>query len=187
VISIKVLLVNCVSDFVMQKASIPLGLLSIATYLTNNGNSVKIYDRCVDRGGIKKYLNSFSPDIVGISALAFKSFPDAIKVSAIVKKKKIPVVWGGAIPSLVPELILKSGFVDYVVMGDGEITFLALINAIIFKIPLYKVDGLAFFDNGIIVTNKARAVADLAQLPIINFSFVDPKNIFLNTRFVKRC
>lgn len=87
----KVLLINSDSLYVKQKAAIPLGLLSIATYLNANGHTVRIYDRAVDKGSVKKHLDEFGPDIVGIAAPA--SFDDAIKVSKIVKKKNIPVIW----------------------------------------------------------------------------------------------
>jgi len=162
----------------MLKTAIPLGLLSIATYLTNNGHTVKIYDRSVDASGIKKTLNSFMPDIVGISAIGFRSFPDAIKLSKIIKNSGLNVVWGGHIPSLIPEIVLNSGAVDYVVMGEGEITWLALLNAITGETQLSEIDGLAFVENGAFVVNKKRDFTDLSQLPIIDFSFVDPKKYF---------
>lgn len=174
----KVLLINARSSFVMLKTAIPLGLLSIATYLKNNGHTVKIYDRSVDKCSLIKSLNLFSPDIVGISAIGFRSFPDAIKLSKTIKNKKLTVVWGGHIPSLIPEIVLKSGVVDYVVMGEGEITWLALLDAITGKMQLSEIDGLAFVKKGDPVVNKKRDFADLSQLPIIDFSFVNPKKYF---------
>jgi len=177
---LKVLLINAEAFHVKHKAAIPLGLLSIATYLTNNGHEVKIFDRTVESGSIKKHLISFLPDIVGIAAPSFKCFPDAIKISKIVKDDNIPVVWGGPITTLLPDIVLKSGFVDYVVMGEGEITFLDLINSIIYKTPLHSVDGLAYIENGEIIINRDRDFADLSQLPVIDFSFVDPKKYFVS-------
>jgi anaerobic magnesium-protoporphyrin IX monomethyl ester cyclase len=182
----RVLLVNSVSYYVKQKAAIPLGLLSLATYLTNNGYTVQIYDRTVDGGSLKKRMNSFLPDIVGVSSLGIKSFDDAMKVSKAVKKRGVPVVWGGHIPSLIPELVLKSGLVDYVVIGDGEITFLALLQALVEKSPLRAVEGLAFFENGEAVINKEREDADLSQLPVINFSYIKPEKYFLSNMGCKK-
>jgi len=182
----KVLLINSEPFHVEQKPAIPLGLLSIATYLTQHGHNVQIYDRVIEGGNIKKHLISFSPDIVGISAIGIKSFPDAIKVSKAVKKKRIPVVWGGQISSLLPEIVLKTGVVDYVVMGEGEITMLSLLDAITNKTPLSDVDGLAYFEAGLIKTNRQRDFADLAQLPIIDWSFVNPKEYFIKDVSSKR-
>ena len=170
----KVLLFNAISNCVKEKSVIPLGLLSIATYLTENGHTVRIADRTVERSGVNKNIKSFSPDIVGISVISSKSFDDGMKISRIVRKHNIPVVWGGLTPSFIPEIILKSGIVDFVVMGEGEITLLALINAITQRTPFCEVDGLAFIGNGVITVNEERAPIDLAQLPAIDFSFVDP-------------
>ena len=175
----KVLLVNSMSYYVKQKAAIPLGLLSLATYLSQNGHTARIYDRTVEGGSIAKQLNAFNPDIVAVSSLGIKSFQDAIKVSKTAKKKNIPVVWGGQIPTLIPELVLKSGFVDYVIMGDGEITFLALLEAIMNTESLREIDGLAYCENGVVVMNKEREDADLSQLPVIDFCFIDPSKYYV--------
>jgi radical SAM superfamily enzyme YgiQ (UPF0313 family) len=175
-----------VSDYVKQKAAIPLGLLSIATYLTQNGHTVRIYDRAVEGGRVKKYLDSFSPDFVGISSLGGRSFDDAMKVSKDVRKYNIPVIWGGPMPSLIPEILLKSGNVDFVIMGDGEITFLALINSIVNNTTLREIDGLAFIENGTPVINKDREFADLSEFPVIDFSFVDPRKYYFRNRSCKR-
>jgi anaerobic magnesium-protoporphyrin IX monomethyl ester cyclase len=182
----KILLINAEAFHIKHKAAIPLGLLSIATYLTQNGHTVKIFDRTVENGKLEKLLDSFSPDITGIAAPAFKCFSDAVKVSKIIKKRDIPVVWGGAITSLTPEIVLKSGVVDYVVMGEGEITFLELITAFTAKTSLREVDGVAFLENNEIVINKDRDFADLADLPVIDFSFVDPKKYFVENVGCKR-
>lgn len=176
----RVLLINSKALHAKHKAAMPLGLLSIAKYLTDNGHTVKLYDRAVETVSLKKYLDSFAPDFVGISALSVKRFPDAIKISKIIKARNIPIAWGGQIPSAIPELILKSGVVDYVVVGEGELTFLALLNAIIEKTSFRDVDGLAFLENGVLVVNKEREFANLAEFPILDFSFVDPGEYFIN-------
>lgn len=175
----RILLVNSISYYVKQKAAIPLGLLSLATYLTQNGHAVRIYDRTVEGSSVSKQISAFAPDIVGVSSLGIKSFNDAMKVSKAAKKKNIPVVWGGQIPTLIPELVLKSGCVDYVIMGDGEITFLALLEALENKAPLRAVDGLAYLENGVAVINREREDVDLSLLPVIDFRFVEPEKYYV--------
>ena len=175
----KVLLINAEAFHIKHKAAIPLGLLSLATYLEKNGHVAKIYDRTVDSMGITKVLNAFIPDIVGISAPSFKCFSDAVKLSKAVRRRKIPVVWGGAITSLIPEIVLKTGVVDYIVIGEGEITLLELVNAITGKTSPADIDGLAYIESGKTVINPVREFADLADLPIIDFKFVDPKKYFV--------
>lgn len=175
----RVLLINAEAFHVKHKAAIPLGLLSIATYLDGNGHEVQIFDRTVESTSLSKKLNSFLPDVVGIAAPSFKCFSDAVKISKVVKKRKTPVVWGGPITSLMPDIVLKTEVVDYVVMGEGEITFLELINAIGDRSSVSGIDGLAYVENEKVVINTEREFADLADLPIIDFKFVDPKRYFV--------
>ena len=181
-----ILLINACSKYVKQKAPLPLGLLSIATYLKENGHSVVIYDRAVEGASVKKYISSFMPDIIGISVPGSMSIDDALRLSKSVKKHDIPVVWGGPTASLIPELVLKSGLVDYVVMGDGEMVFLELIKALNMKTPLSEITGLAYIKNGEPVINKKRKLVDLAELPIIDFTFVDPTRYYFQNRGCKK-
>lgn len=175
----RVLLINAATLHVTQKPGIPLGLLSIAKFLTNAGHTVKIYDRPVEHRNTKKVLNSFRPDFVGISALTFKRFHDALAVSREVKKYNLPVVWGGQIPSAVPEAILKTGAVDFVIIGEGEITFKELLDSYERGEPFENIDGIAYIINNDVVVTKHRACADLSKLPQLDFSFVDPKKYFI--------
>lgn len=174
----KVLLINSEPYHVEQKIAVPLGLLSIAAHLTKHGHSVRVYDRVVERGSLKEHYDAFRPDIAGVSALGTQSFPDAIKVSKWLKKRGVPVIWGGHVPSALPDIVLKTGAVDFVAVGEGEITMLELIEALERKEPLDGVDGLAYIKNGELQINKRRAVADLADLPVIDWSFVNPEKYF---------
>ena len=182
----KILLVNTSSYYVKQKAALPLGLLSIATLLKQKGYEPKIFDATVQGGSIKKYLKTFKPDIVGLSLPGSMSINNALKLSKIVKKQGLPVVWGGPTASLIPELSLNSGVVDYVVIGDGEFTFLELIEALEGKRSLEDVGSLAYFEKGQIKINELKAPADLSLMPIIDFTFVNPERYFNKNRGCER-
>jgi len=182
----KVLLINACSNYVKQKAPLPLGLLSVATMLKQNGHSAAVYDRAVEGSNIKRQLRLHTPGIAGISVPGSMSINDALAMSKQIKKTGIPVVWGGSTASLIPELVLNCGFVDYVIMGDGEPVLLDLINALVNGTSLYEIDGLAFIDNGKPVINKTRAFVDLAGLPVIDFTFVKPEKYFFQNRSCKK-
>ena len=182
----RVLLLRPIPEYIKEKFILPLGLLSIATYLSNNGHTVKIFDRTVESGSMKKVLDAFDPDIVGISAISSKSFLNAVRKARLAKKRKIPVVLGGPTPSLIPEVILDSGAVDYVVIGEGEITFLELVNALRDKKPVRDIKGLAYMENGKAVFTPEREPADLADLPVIDFRFVDPNKYIVTNVNDKR-
>lgn len=44
-----ILLINPSTGYYTRALSNPLGLVSIGTYLKQNGYNVRIYDRCVDK------------------------------------------------------------------------------------------------------------------------------------------
>jgi len=175
----KVLLINAEAFHVKHKAAIPLGLLSIATYLEKNGHTAVILDRALENTPAVKTLDAFKPDLVGVAAPAFKCFADAVRVSQEVKRRGIPVVWGGAVTSLMPGIVLDSGAAYFVVVGEGEITLLELIAALENNTPPGEVNGLAFRENGSTVFTCEREPADLAELPVIDFKFVDPLRYFV--------
>jgi anaerobic magnesium-protoporphyrin IX monomethyl ester cyclase len=158
--------------------SAPLGILSVATYLKENGHTVKFIDREIYKYDVEKTIAAFCPDIVGIAMMSTKAIPDSLNICRVVRAHNLPVVWGGTLTSLMPELVLKSGLVDFVVIGEGEITMLELVNALEQNTPLHSIDGLAYIENGEIKTNPSRAFADLAALPVIDWTLVNPSKYF---------
>lgn len=174
----KVLLINSTATRFTnrQKApSSPLGLLAIASYIKAKGHSVKIVDLTIKTENIEKHIKSFNPDVVGLSVITTLASNSAVKASKTAKKHNKPVIWGGNMASSLPELCFKEGCVDFVVMGEGEITFSELLNTIEKGGSFYNIDGLAFIDKDGIHINKERAFADLSTFPIIDWSLVDPK------------
>ena len=91
----RVLLITPASVFYAASPTLPLGPLAIGSYLTANGYDVKLVDRNVKIENIKTIIDTFNPNVVGISLLSYRSIRDAIRVSKIVQKMGIPVIWGG--------------------------------------------------------------------------------------------
>lgn len=174
----KILLVNPKTSLVARAPSCPLGLLSIASFLNTKGYEVKIVDQTVKKENIEKQIKLFDPDVVGVSFISAMASEAAIKVSKIAKKHNKTVVWGGQIISALPELGFKEGCVDFIVIGEGEITFLDLLKTIEKGGSFADVEGLAFMDNCEMRINKQREFADLAEFPILDWSLVDAKRYF---------
>lgn len=174
----KILLVNPKTSLIARAPSCPLGLLSIASYLNTKGHEVKIVDQTVKKENIEKQIKLFDPDVVGVSLISAMASEAAIRVSKIAKKHNKTVVWGGQIISALPELGFKEGCVDFIVIGEGEITFLDLLKTIEKGGRFADVDGLAFIDNGEMRINKQREFADLSDFPTLDWSLVDAKRYF---------
>jgi len=174
----KVLLVHPNSGFQALPQSAPLGLLSIATYLKQHGFDVRVYDRNVDRRSLEKVMRAFRPDAAGVAVISMMHIRDGVAVSRRLRDSGVPVIWGGHMASVVPEMILRENAADYVVIGEGEVTFHEFLRALESKSDTTCIDGIAYQAQGEIRRTPERAFADPADLPVIDWSFIDPQKYF---------
>jgi len=119
---------------------------------------------------IPETLVKYQPDVVGVTVMTPKA-ASAFTIASIVKKfnKNCYVVFGGPHATLKSDEILKNtDNVDFIVSGEGEVTFLALINKLNMKdTDFSSIDGLSYRHNGKIVHNNIRKFVDnLDDLPI---------------------
>ena len=70
----RILFINPAMEKYTRQVSFPLGIMSIATYLNQNGHRAKIIDRTIKTTDIKTELETFRPDIIGVSVFSLKSF-----------------------------------------------------------------------------------------------------------------
>jgi radical SAM superfamily enzyme YgiQ (UPF0313 family) len=61
---------------------------------------------------------------------------------------RIPITWGGYFPTLYPKPVLNAPYVDWVIRGQGEQTFLELLEVLDGSRDPKSVAGLAFQDDG---------------------------------------
>lgn len=171
----KVTLVNPPSEFVDEDLlhAPPLGLASIAAVLETKGVEVDIIDMAApgQATGDKDKLRLSGTDVVGISATLTPRFPQAIAISRAIKKadKDIPIVLGGNHATFMHKEILQNySSVDFIVLYEGEYSFLKLVEALEGRKSLAKMRGIAYRSkNGkVIVTPKAEKVKDLDALPM---------------------
>ena len=165
-----------------------LGLASIAAVLEENGYKPKILDFFRDSSWkkINRILEKEQPDVVGITCLTNIRM-NALKVAEIVKTihPQTIVVMGGAHPSVMYEQILEQDPVDIIVIGEGEITFLDLVETIKGNKPIHTVKGIAYKMNGKVLRTEPRPyIEDLDLLPTPSYHHFqltenDPKGRFL--------
>ncbi len=170
----RVLLIMPYHCDLIHAVSLPLGILSIASYLEKNGYEVKIADFSVRRTSAKKVYEEFEPDIVGISFPSVKAIDGVVKISRFFHKKKVPIVWGGSFID-VGEIqhFFQTGLVDILSFCEGEATWLDLLRTIEAGDDIAKVQGIAFLKDGEIVTTSPRPFLDPAELPRLNFDLLE--------------
>jgi radical SAM superfamily enzyme YgiQ (UPF0313 family) len=174
---IDLLLINAKSRDVLP-GYLPYGLLWIAGVIREKGYEVRIYDRNVEKIGLKETLGRYQPKLVGISCLTGPVIDDAIDVSKAIKaiSEEIPVVWGGLHPTIFPHHVLVKEYVDYIITGEGEYPVLELLDCLLKKNRrLEEIKNLGYKEKGKIRLNPARAFIDLDELPLPAWDLVDIK------------
>ncbi len=178
----KVMLINPATEKYTHCICTPLGLLSIATHLNNHGHNAMLLERTVRTTDFNAELDSFQPDVIGVSVYSLKSFNDAIFVSKVAKQRGILVVWGGAFISASPQMTLDLGCIDYISIGEGEATWLDFCNTYDAGGDISAIKGLAYLKNGKLIMTPQRDFIDLASLTPIDFSLLEIPP-FLHTEY----
>lgn len=169
----RILFVNPAMERYTRQVGFPLGIMSIATYLQTNGHTVKILDRTIKTTNIKKELEEFKPDIVGVSVFSLKAFTDAEKITKAAKKYGAKVVWGGIFVSLDTEFTFNNIDIDFISISEGEATWLDLVTTLEAGGDPYAVAGLAYKKDGKVIYTPQREFMDLSLLPPLDFTLVD--------------
>lgn len=167
----KILLLFPPKGFSSKEPLPPLGILYIATVLEKNNIPVEVVDTAVERYSwrdLKKRLKRSEADIVGITTTTEFRF-EAFKTAELTKKilPNSIVVMGGPHVSLAADDTLKNiSWVDIVVRGEGEVSFLETYYALKGGSSLQKIKGISFRENGNIIHNPmADLVKDLDSIP----------------------
>ena len=139
----------------------PLGLMYLLTYLNEKlGENIngKVFKSRIDFDNneeLKKIIDDFKPDVIGIRTLSFykEFFHFTIQHIRDWGYKSFIIV-GGPYATSDYNTVLKDSNIDIVVLGEGEITFYEIINTIINnnrKVPkldeLNAIQGIAFLND----------------------------------------
>lgn len=177
--SIKVALVNppCPTGTFLHPQFPLKGLAYMVALLMKHDYDVKVIDCAalnIDYDGLKREINSFEPDIVGITSMTV-TFQSALQ-SAFVIKNSCPnaiVVLGGPHATVTDiDTLSKFAYVDVVVRREGEQTILELAGCVAKGESLHSVAGITFRKNSEIVQNTDRPfIQNLDDLPYPAYDF----------------
>ena len=149
----------------------PLGLLYLAAYLEReNRHEVSVLD-CQAEGvgydALSGRIEAIDPAIVGITAMTL-TLIDVLKTLAVVKgvNPAIRTVLGGPHVHLYPEETIRLDQVDFLVLGEGEMTFARLLDNLNDENALRSVPGLVYQHQGdTVATGPPALIDDLDALP----------------------
>ena len=149
----------------------PLGLLLLAGYLEKHSDhDVCILDALAEQLTfieIADRIENYCADVVGITAMT-QTMIDVMRIVEIVKARtpEAKVVLGGPHVHLFPDETIQLPGVDFLVRGEGEISFHKLLEAMNNLNTLKEIPGLTF-KNGkqIVNTGLPAFIDDLDSLP----------------------
>lgn len=191
----KILLLN--PSFLAPKGaglgmSFPLGLAYLGTAAKKAGFDVSGLDAVMERpareidDGLLRYgldedelrerISAAAPDIVGIGCFFSSRFPAVLESAKIIKEidRNIITVTGGIHPSLMPVEVCSAPAIDFAVIGEGERTFVELLNSLFATGNFDNIDGLAYKSNGEVKVNIKKAyIEDLDGLGFPDWEMFD--------------
>ncbi|MDD4271834.1 MAG: radical SAM protein [Patescibacteria group bacterium] len=145
-----------------------LGLAYIAAVLEQAGSQVRYLDCSAEHftvndavKAIGEYQESF--DFIGLTATT-PLINNALAIARAVRKifPRAKIVFGGVHPSILPDEIMAQPEVDYVVIDEGEETFMELVQG---REPK-DILGLCYKENGQIIKNQLRPlIKNLDDIP----------------------
>jgi anaerobic magnesium-protoporphyrin IX monomethyl ester cyclase len=156
----------------------PHSLLAVAAPFHHKGYRVKIIDQRRDPFWKKTLAGELAgrPICVGLTSMVGTQLHFAIETAKIVRQKTdgaVPIVWGGPHATTLPEQTLASPWADVVCIGEGEITFLELVETLSSHRPLSGVRGIAFRNGGEVVKTRPRELMEVESLLPIPWELVD--------------
>jgi radical SAM superfamily enzyme YgiQ (UPF0313 family) len=164
--------------------NIPLGLAVLASYIREKMKNVNIeildahaLDMSIDKI-VEKAIN-FPWDVIGLSYLTTQA-NNAYEISKALKnlRKDVVIVHGGVHPTCVCHEAVE--YADYVVLGEGEETFLELLKNLKNKKKLRKIRGIAFKKDGkLIKTPEREFIKNLDEIPFPAFDLLPMQRYFI--------
>ncbi|MEM4487879.1 MAG: radical SAM protein [Desulfurococcaceae archaeon] len=149
----------------------PLSVAYLAAIAEREGYDVKFVDSLALNLKADELVDvaiTYDPDIVGFVMNSSTSHNASLEVARTLKRAINPlIISGGHHATFTYPLILNSGVVDLVVLGEGEETFRDILRRTKEGEAPFNIKGIAFREHGIIKTTGMRKfIENLDELPI---------------------
>jgi len=167
---VKVVLVNPpLSQRYVHSIDEPLGVLYLAAAIRDK-HEVYIVDslnNMLSTAETAEIITELEADVVGISLVFTGAYKTSLEILASVKNKKPSIisVLGGNTATFLAETLARRKDVDYVVRGEGDVSFPQLLGAISSGISQPGVSGISYQSGDKVIHNPDTVlVNDLDEL-----------------------
>ena len=157
--------------------NVPLNYIHLAAYLRQQGHTPLIFDEIFDEmtpEAVDRAIRENDIRVVGIGAMTCE-MPQAVAEARRLKAvhPDLKIVFGGPHPSGDPEECLRTGVVDYVIVGEGEIALANLLDAIRQNHDVTTIAGVWSIADNKIISNGRAPVPDIESLPRPAYELLD--------------
>jgi radical SAM superfamily enzyme YgiQ (UPF0313 family) len=162
----------------VSRDMLPLEVLSIAALPEEDGYEVVIVDgNLYDQEEAHRRLVEACEGamLYGTTGILGYMVTDSYLASRKVRAAypELKMVIGGWFASVRPDLQLDSGVYDAVVVGQGELPFRDIVNAVACGEPLDEIDSLVVKRDGEILRNQKHPVVGWDKLPNMPYHLID--------------
>lgn len=152
---------------------LPVGLAYVMTAAKRAGFDFELIDMDIDKLSLQDLETIFrkkSFDVYAFGCIV-TGFKLVKEISCLIKKinPESIIIAGNSVASSIPEILLEYTNVDIVVIGEGDLTIVELLNKIEAKQDLSAINGIVFKNKAIIQHTSPRPVIE----NINNLSFPD--------------
>lgn len=169
----------------------PLSILAIAAVLEGREEYV-IVDGNLDPQAnetLFTLIREKSVEMLAVTVMPGPQTVSAVESCREVRKRhpEIPIVWGGYFPSNYTEAALNAPYVDFAVRGQGEDTFLELLDALRGRRALDGIRGLSYRDaDGSHHHNPERPLRSPQDFPWYPYHHIPAQRYLLPTFLGRR-
>jgi radical SAM superfamily enzyme YgiQ (UPF0313 family) len=181
-----------------RHARFPLAALSLSAALEGKYQPI-IVDGNVDRDFVATAVRAANGGAVaaaGITVMGGPQLLSAIAVSKALRERapELPIIWGGAFPTVCPDSALNAPYVDYAVRGQGEDTIVELLDALAPRRAspdapdeaLGSIAGLTWRERGSIVHNPERRFTNSSLARMLPFEKLQNPRQYLTHTYLGR-
>ena len=150
----------------------PLSLAYLAGALERSGFEVQVLDFLVARyhpEKIRQKLAEYRPQLVGATCVTM-NYPLAAEMLRVCKTEDpdvITVIGGPHASFALEDTLLRSPWIDAVVIGEGDHTVVELARAVAGGGSITDVSGIAFAEDGVVVRTQSRPlISDIDRLAL---------------------
>jgi radical SAM superfamily enzyme YgiQ (UPF0313 family) len=170
---------------------LPLSVLSIAAVLEGR-EDFRIVDGNLDPNPIETIsglIRSQAVELLGVTVMPGPQMVSAVQACREIRARfpRLPIVWGGYFASNYAVAALNAPYVDFAVRGQGEETFLELLDALRGRRSQESILGVSYKSRaGDIRHNPERAMRPLESFPALPYHRVPVAEYLLPTFLGRR-